>query len=158
MAVSFTAGTCWSPQEWALYAYDAGAWSRVRMVNSWLSQPLVAIGSGIHEVVPVFNTWDPRCLPSGGERRRTWQWNGDRLAAGHWHPVETPVARPGRQHRRRSPAAATQRPGRANPPWGQAITTARVRCTNTHRGMRCIVRKTGAGYVFGTRGAHRIAR
>jgi hypothetical protein len=91
MAVTFTAGTCWSPQGWALYVDRGGAWTRVAMFSSWLSSPLVAVGSDLHEVDPVFQSFDPRCLPSGGDRWRLVHWNGTTLVAGRWHPVKTPV-------------------------------------------------------------------
>lgn len=195
MAVTFTAGTCWSPQGWALYAYQGGAWTRVAMISSWLSSPLVAVGSDLHEVDPVFQPSDPRCLPSGGERWRILHWTGTSLAAGRWHPVRTPVmfwsgrapltceirddgsdpgswaycwrgaygrARHARlsssgrvdaRHRERLPLGL----GGPRPPWGAAIKTARFRCTDTHAGMRCTVRKSGKGFLFDKRGrAHRV--
>jgi hypothetical protein len=62
------------------------------VVSTWLSQPLVAIGSDLHVVDPVFRRSDPRCLPSGGERRRVWRWDGTRLTAGRWHSVKEAIA------------------------------------------------------------------
>lgn len=85
MAVSLSAATCWSPQAWAIYVLSDGQWQQKLLLGDWLSQPLALIDDGgIREVVPVFNRYDPRCLPSGGTRGRTWKWNGSRFTASRW--------------------------------------------------------------------------
>jgi hypothetical protein len=93
MAVSFTAGTCWEPQEWSIYVFTGGAWQQALRVPDWLSQQLVVLDDGgIREVSPVFSRSDPRCLPSLGTRGRTWRWNGSRFTASAWkHTSEAVV-------------------------------------------------------------------
>lgn len=197
MAVTFSAETCWEPQGWAVYEYTGGAWARVTAVNTWLSEPLVAIGSDLHEVDPVFSRGDPRCLPSGGERWRVWHWDGTRLTAGHWQPVKQAIAvwsgrtsagltcqirddgsDPGSwvycwrgvkgrsQHVRLNADGSVDTVhrqtlplglGGPTPPWNTSTTTARFRCIDAHAGLRCTLRKTGAGFLFDKHGrTHRI--
>jgi hypothetical protein len=85
MAVSLTASTCWSPQGWSIYVYTDSAWQQMLHVNDWLSERLVVLdGGGIREVSPVFTPNDPRCVPSGGTRGRTWKWNGSQFIASAW--------------------------------------------------------------------------
>lgn len=85
MAVSLTAATCWSPQEWSIYVFTGGAWQQALRVADWLAERLVVLGDGgIREVSPVFTRNDPRCVPSGGTRGRTWKWNGSQFTASAW--------------------------------------------------------------------------
>ena len=94
MAVTFAAPTCWTPQGWAVYRFSNGAWELVLdRPGVFLSRQLVVVGGDIKETTPVRRPSDPRCIPSGGSRARSWHWDGTRLVAGAWHQV-TRGARP----------------------------------------------------------------
>jgi hypothetical protein len=84
MAVSLTASTCWSPQGWSIYIFTGSVWQQALHVPDWLSERLVVLDGGIREVSPVFTRYDPRCVPSGGTRGRTWKWNGSQFTASAW--------------------------------------------------------------------------
>ena len=86
MAVTIGAATCWSPQRWALFSLTGGTWQLVHDERAFLF-PLTATGGDIIETVPVFRAGDPRCLPSGGRRSRTWHYDGTRLVSGPFSPA-----------------------------------------------------------------------
>jgi hypothetical protein len=88
MVVTFVFPTCWPIQKWAVFALRRGTWQLAKMIPAYLHPPLVAVGNTIRETTAVHRRGDPRCLPSGGKRSRTWSWNGSALAAGPWQQVE----------------------------------------------------------------------
>ncbi len=87
MVVAIGAGTCWGAQGWALFSSSAGDWKLAFHDYDWIILPLVPVGSAIKETGPVFRPTDPRCVPTGGTRARTWEWDGHTLVAGPWHQV-----------------------------------------------------------------------
>jgi hypothetical protein len=88
MAVTFAAPTCWSPQGWAVYSFSNGAWELVLdRPGVFLSRDLAAVGGKIEETTPIFRSSDPRCVPSGGRRARSWRWDGKRFVVGPWRRV-----------------------------------------------------------------------
>lgn len=84
MAVTIAAGTCWTPQQWAVFQVKGGQWQLVQHQGAFLAKPLKITGTTIHEVTPVFRPGDPRCVPSGGTHSRDWKWNGKRFVAGRY--------------------------------------------------------------------------
>jgi hypothetical protein len=86
MAVTIAAGTCWSPQSWAVFDVVGDAWHLVHEQGAFLIA-FVAVGGDLRETTPIFRSTDPRCLPSGGSHARTWHWDGSRLVAGPWQRV-----------------------------------------------------------------------
>jgi uncharacterized protein DUF6636 len=84
MAVTIGAATCWTPQSWAVFTFDAGTWRLVHVQPAFLIPPLVAVGGDLRETTPIFRSTDPRCVPSGGTHTRTWHWDGSRFVAGPW--------------------------------------------------------------------------
>jgi hypothetical protein len=86
MAVTIAAGTCWSPQSWAVFNYVGDSWHLVHEQGAFLIT-FVAVGGDLRETTPVFRSGDPRCVPSGGSHARTWHWDGSRLVAGPWKQV-----------------------------------------------------------------------
>jgi hypothetical protein len=93
MVVTFGSPTCWPVQSWAVFGLRDGTWRLVKRIASYLHPPLVITGTSIRETTAVHRAGDPRCLPSGGRRARTWRWNGTDFVAGPWTTV-TPGARP----------------------------------------------------------------
>ncbi len=88
MAVTFNAPTCWPHQGWAVFQLVDDDWELAliqRLV--FLVPPLTAVGDDIREVRPVHRLGDPRCLPEGGTRARTWHWDGTRFVASAWEQV-----------------------------------------------------------------------
>lgn len=81
MAVSLSAATCWGAQEWLVFTFTNGAWSKVLDQHEFI-YPLVATGEDIRVTAPVFAIGDPRCVPTGGKSTRTWHWTGRRFVAG----------------------------------------------------------------------------
>jgi hypothetical protein len=86
MALTIRAPTCWGIQRWVVFRFDGSDWRLVLDRRAFVF-PLVVVGTTIRETEPVFRQGDPRCLPSGGRRARTWRWNGTRLVAGPWRRV-----------------------------------------------------------------------
>ena len=84
MAVTIAAGTCWSPQSWAVFNDVGAGWRLVHVQGAFLLGPLVAVGGDLRETTPIFRSTDPRCVPSGGSHARIWHWDGSRLVAGPW--------------------------------------------------------------------------
>ena len=70
-----------------LFSSSAGDWKLAFHDYDWIILPLVPVGSAIKETGPVFRPTDPRCVPTGGTRARTWEWDGHTLVAGPWHQV-----------------------------------------------------------------------
>jgi hypothetical protein len=94
MAVTFAAATCWTPQGWAVYRFRNGAWELVLdRPGVFLIRGLVAVGRDLEEKTPVFRSTDPRCVPSGGRRTRSWHWTGTRFVAGAWHRTKAGAPR-----------------------------------------------------------------
>ena len=89
MAVGIAAPTCWPIQGWAVFSVVNGSWQLVLNPGQDFLFPLVAVGSGIREIVPVSRATDPRCIPSGGAKARLWHWNGSSLVAGAWKRIRT---------------------------------------------------------------------
>jgi len=88
MAVTFNAPTCWTPQGWAVFQLVDDDWELAHIQRLvFLVPPLTAVGDDIRETRPVHRFGDPRCLPEGGTRARTWHWDGTRLVAGPWEQV-----------------------------------------------------------------------
>ena len=87
MAIGFTAPTCWPLQGWAVFQFVDGGWKLVLLRRGVFIHPLVAVGGDIRETEPVRRAGDPRCIPSGGKRARTWHWDGTALVAGAWKQV-----------------------------------------------------------------------
>jgi hypothetical protein len=87
MAVTLAAGTCWPVQRWVVFDFVGGGWKLVLDRSAFLSAPLAAAGGDIRETTPVFRSSDPRCVPTGGTRARTWHWNGARFTASAWKQV-----------------------------------------------------------------------
>jgi hypothetical protein len=94
MVIAFAAPTCWPLQGWALFTYVDGGWRRDRLRRGAFVFPLKAVGGDIRETEPVFRAGDPRCIPSGGRRARTWHWNGTSLVAGPWQQTQRPTTPP----------------------------------------------------------------
>jgi hypothetical protein len=94
MAVTFVFPVCWPIQRWVVFRRDGDAWNEVLDRASYLVPPLKAVGSDLREAAAVHRRGDPRCIPSGGTRARTWHWNGTKLAAGAWKQVKPPSAPP----------------------------------------------------------------
>jgi len=90
MAVTIGAATCWSPQSWAIFQVDGGAWRLVQQEPAFLAAPLTIAGTDIHETTPVFRPGDPRCVPSGGTHSRVWHWTGTRFVAGPYEGARKP--------------------------------------------------------------------
>jgi hypothetical protein len=86
MAVTIAAGTCWSPQSWAVFNYVGDTWHLVHEQGAFLIS-FVAVGGDLRETTPIFSRGDPRCVPSGGSHARTWHWDGSKLVAGPWQRV-----------------------------------------------------------------------
>lgn len=86
------APTCWPVQRWAVFAFTGGSWQLVLDRGEFVFPPLVAVGGDIRVTTPVFRVGDPRCVPSGGKRARTWHWDGTRLVAGPWTQVAKPLS------------------------------------------------------------------
>jgi hypothetical protein len=153
MAVSLSAPTCWSPQGWSIYVLTGGAWQPSLHVDDWLAERLVIVDhGGIREVSPVFTPNDPRCLPSGGTRGRTWRWDGSRFTHGAWKhtPVRIVLA----------PTAACQLQDDGTPPgsfaycWvGNERRHARLAADGTVSSRRRQAHATGLGGP-GTRVGH----
>ena len=77
------------PQGWAVFRFTEGDWQLVMVQRLvFIVSPLVAVGAGLRETRPVFRPGDPRCIPSGGTRARTWHWDGTRFTAGPWKQVK----------------------------------------------------------------------
>jgi hypothetical protein len=91
MVATIGAGTCWSPQSWAVFNLTTTGWQLVFTEGAFLLGPLVAVGADIRETTPVFRSTDPRCVPSGGTHARTWHWDGARFVAGAWKQVKKPT-------------------------------------------------------------------
>jgi len=88
MVATIAAGTCWSPQGWALFSFDGASWKLVHFQGAFLLGPLVVVGgTDLRETTPVFRSGDPRCVPSGGSHARVWHWDGSRMVAGAWTQV-----------------------------------------------------------------------
>jgi hypothetical protein len=88
MVATIGAGTCWSPQGWAVFSFDGATWKLVHFQPAFLLGPLVVVGgTDLREKIPIFRTGDPRCVPSGGSEARVWHWNGSSLVAGAWKRV-----------------------------------------------------------------------
>lgn len=94
MVIAFTFPVCWPVQRWAVFQYVDARWKRVLDQPSYVIPPLRAVGSDIRETAAVHRRGDPRCVPSGGTRARTWHWNGTRLMAGPWRQVKPPARPP----------------------------------------------------------------
>src|SRR5688572_14794862 len=103
MVVSFISPTCWPYQSWAVFGSTSGGWKLVKLVPAYLApgRHLAAVGNDIRETTAVHRPGEPRCLPTGGTRARTWHWNGTALVAGAWRQVTPPTGAPP------SPAPAT---------------------------------------------------
>jgi hypothetical protein len=86
MAVTIGASTCWGVQRWAVFRFDGANWQLVLNEPAFLYS-LVAVGNDLKETTPVFRSGDPRCVPSGGKRSRTWHWDGSRFVAGAWKQI-----------------------------------------------------------------------
>jgi hypothetical protein len=82
MVVSFARGTCLPTSGWAVLRLRGGQW-RLAFQRSGFSQ-IAASGSDIRETLYVALNGDSPCNPTGGERVRTWRWNGSRLVSGPW--------------------------------------------------------------------------
>ena len=94
MAVAFTAPTCWPLQGWAVFNFVGGEWQLLLLRRGVFIHPLAVVAGGIRETEPVRRAGDPRCIPSGGKRARTWRWNGTQLVAGAWKRTQRPASPP----------------------------------------------------------------
>jgi hypothetical protein len=101
MAVTIAAGTCWSPQSWAVFNYVGDTWHLVHEQGAFLIS-FVAVGGDLRETTPIFSRGDPRCVPSGGSHARTWHWDGSKLVAGPWQRVSKGKAKKGKSTTRTS--------------------------------------------------------
>jgi hypothetical protein len=83
MAATIAAPTC-KLLGWAVFKRsDGGEWQRVRGGDGFTAM-LKVVPGGIRETTPVFRKSDPRCVPSGGTKARTWRWDGSGLTPGPW--------------------------------------------------------------------------
>jgi len=88
MAVTFNAPTCWSPQGWAVFRLLEGEWQLAHLQRLvFIVPPLAAVGDDIRETRPVYRLGDPRCIPLGGTKARTWHWDGARFVASAWEQI-----------------------------------------------------------------------
>jgi hypothetical protein len=201
MAVTLTAPTCWSPQGWAVFRFTEGDWQLVMVQRLvFIVSPLVAVGADLRETRPVFRQGDPRCIPSGGSRARTWHWDGTRFAAGPWKQVTPGIALrnaafyspskniscgmldDGRSNHvtcqsLRLPQKVTLyangrlricrgsearcRLGNAGNDvptlgYGRQITVGRFRCRSQRAGVRCVVIRSGRGFLISRQAVVRV--
>ena len=79
MLVTIGAGTCWSPQQWAVFRYTGGAWRLVTDKHRFIVSPVRASGGNLIVTSPVSRPGDSRCDLTGGTLTQTWHWNGSRF-------------------------------------------------------------------------------
>ena len=79
MLVTIAAGTCWSPQQWAVFRYTGGAWRLVTDKHLFIHPPVRASGGNLIVTSPVSRPGDSRCDPTGGTLSQTWHWSGSRF-------------------------------------------------------------------------------
>ena len=83
MVVSFKAATCGGTFGWAVFRRHTGRWNLVwRYGNGQRS--IAKVGAEIKETLNILRPTDPRCVPTGGTKSRTWRWNGSRFVASAW--------------------------------------------------------------------------
>jgi hypothetical protein len=82
MAVVLSAPTC-KTLGWVPFKLTDGEWKRVPGGDQ-LFGTIKLVPGGIRETVWVFRKSDPRCVPSGGTKARTWRWDGSGMKPGPW--------------------------------------------------------------------------
>jgi hypothetical protein len=79
MLVTIGAGTCWSPQQWAVFRYTGGAWHLVTDKHRFIVPRVRARRGNLIVTSPVSQPGDSRCGLTGGTLTQTWHWNGGRF-------------------------------------------------------------------------------
>jgi hypothetical protein len=93
MAATIANGTCWANVGWLVFAFRDGAWQLVPGGDTLRVLSIDVVGTDLRETVPVFLPTDTGCNPTGGNRVRTWHWDGTRLVAGPFKRAGAPAAK-----------------------------------------------------------------
>jgi hypothetical protein len=91
LVMSFAAATCGGSSGWAAFRRQGNDWKLAWHYRNG-QRSIAAVGTDIKETLNILLPGDPRCVPTGGTKSRTWQWNGSRFVAGPWkdHYVNPP--------------------------------------------------------------------
>ncbi len=83
LVMSFAAATCGGSSGWAAFRRKGNEWKLVWKYRNG-QRSIAAAGTDIRETLNILRPGDPRCVPTGGTKARTWHWNGSRFVAGRW--------------------------------------------------------------------------
>jgi hypothetical protein len=83
LVMSFAAATCGGSSGWAAFRRQGGEW-KLAWRHRDGQRNIRAVGSDIEETLNILRPGDPRCLPTGGTKSRTWHWDGRRFVPSRW--------------------------------------------------------------------------